>query len=227
MLETKSYGSFFDDAGWGLDSLSAGAKTTNPYQSTEFNRNTVKNNQKDQSVKWLLRPVRVLDKQHVEMFRPVPSVAGNTPQPASDFFRATAGGKYGLFTYETPTPRVATGNFPRSTAPDTNGPYVPVVYISNSSATTPTSKGPKILGTETTGFDKTTITSPVTRMIMSENTLQHYRADASRRRQTEESNQIVRRLDYSVKPRFSQSLHPKGHKGDVSFNVSDHSGDAA
>jgi len=227
VLETKSYGSFFDDTGWGLDSLSAGAKTTNPYQSTEFNRNTVKNNQKDQSVKWLLRPVRVLDKQHVEMFRPVPSVAGNTPQPASNFFRASAGGKYGLFTYETPTPRVATGNFPRSTAPDTNGPYVPVVYISNSSATTPTSKGPKILGTETTGFDKTTITSPVTRMIMSENTLQHYRADASRRRQIEESNQIVRRLDYSVKPRFSQSLHPKGHKGDVSFNVSDHSGDAA
>jgi len=227
VLETKSYGSFFDDTGWGLDSLSGGAKTTNPYQSTEFSRNTVKNNQKDQSVKWLLRPVRVLDKQHVEMFRPVPSVAGNTPQPSSNFFRASAGGKYGLFTYETPTPRVATGNFPRSAAPDANGPYVPVVYISNSSASTPTSKGPKILGTEATGFDKTTITSPVTRMIMSENTLQHYRADASRRRQIDESNQIVRRLDYSVKPRFSQSLHPKGHKGDVSFNVSDHSGDAA
>ena len=122
---------------------------------------------------------------------------------------------------------MASDNFPRSTAPDTNGPYVPVVFMSNSSATTPTSKGPKILGTETTGFDKTTITSPVTRMIMSENTLQHYRADASRRRQIEESNQIVRRLDYSVKPRFSQSLHPKGHKGDVSFNVSNHSGDAA
>ena len=227
VLETKSYGSFFDDTGWGLDGVSGGAKTTNPYQNTDFSRNTVKNNQKDQSVKWLLRPVRVLDKQHVEMFRPVPSVAGNTPQPASNFFRASGGGKYGLFTYETPTPRVASDNFPRSTAPDTNGPYVPVVFMSNSSATTPTSKGPKILGTETTGFDKTTITSPVTRMIISENTLQHYRADASRRRQIEESNQIVRRLDYSVKPRFSQSLHPKGHKGDVSFNVSNHSGDAA
>ena len=227
VLETKSYGSFFDDTGWGLDGVSGGAKTTNPYQNTDFSRNTVKNNQNDQSVKWLLRPVRVLDKQHVEMFRPVPSVGGSAKQPASNFFRASAGGKYGLFTYETPTPRVAAGNFPRSTAPDTNGPYVPVVYISNSSATTPSSKGPKILGTETTNFDKTTITSPVTRMIMSENTLQHYRADASRRRQTEESNQIVRRLDYSVKPRFSQSLHPKGHKGDVSFNVSNHSGDAA
>ena len=91
----------------------------------------------------------------------------------------------------------------------------------------PTSKGPKILGTETTGFDKTTITSPVTRMVMSENTLQHYRSDAARRRQALEDDQTVRRLDFSIKPRFSQSLHPKGHKGDVSFNVSNHSGDAS
>jgi hypothetical protein len=36
----------------------------------------------------------------------------------------------------------------------------------------------------------------------------------------------VRRMDFLVKPRFSQTLHPKGHKGDVTFNASDHSGDA-
>jgi hypothetical protein len=230
VLETKSYGAFFDDTGWGLEGVSGSAKTTNPYQNEDFNTITVQNNQKDQTVQWMLRPIRVLDKQHVEMFRPVP---GSTSiQTASNYFRASAGGKYGLFTYNTPTPRVTASNFPRSTAPDTNGPYVPVVYMSASSSTVPTSKGPQILGTEVTSppefaFDKTTITSPVTRMVMSENTLQHYRSDAARRRQVQENNQTVRRLDFSVKPRFSQSLHPKGHKGDVSFNVSNHSGDAS
>ena len=227
VLETKSYGSFFDDTGWGVDGLSGAVQTSNPYQNEDFNRTTVKNNQKDQTVQWLLRPVRVLDKQHVEMFRPLSTLGGSAKQPTSNFFRATAGGKYGLFTYNTPTPRVTSSNFPRSTSPDTNGPYVPVVYMSSSSSTVPTSKGPKILGTETTGFDKTTITSPVTRMVMSENTLQHYRSDAARRRQALEDDQTVRRLDFSIKPRFSQSLHPKGHKGDVSFNVSNHSGDAS
>ena len=230
VLETKSYGAFFDDTGWGLDGVSGAAFTTNPYQNTDFNRNTMMNNQNDQSIQWLLRPVRVLDKQHVEMFRPLSAVGGSTAQPGSNFFRATAGGKYGLFTYNVATPRVATDNFPRSTASDTNGPYVPVFYMSESSSVTPTSQGPKILGTETTGvngFDKTSITSPVTRMVMSENTLQHYRADAARRRQMEESNELVRRMDFSIKPRFSQSLHPKGHKGDVTFNVSNHSGDAS
>ena len=227
VLETKSYGAFFDDTGWGLDGVSGAAITTNPYQNVDFNRNTVKNNQNDKSIQWLLRPIRVLDKQHVELFRPLSAVGGSTAQPGSDFFRATAGGKYGLFTYNTPTPRVANDNFPRATAPNTNGPYVPVFYMSSSSTTTPTSKGPNILGTEKTTFDKTTITSPVTRMVMSENTLQHYRADAARRKQIEESDEIVRRLDFSIKPRFSQSLHPKGHKGDVTFNVSNHSGDAS
>jgi hypothetical protein len=227
VLETKSYGAFFDDTGWGLDGVSGAAFTTNPYQNTDFNRNTMMNNQNDQSIQWLLRPVRVLDKQHVEMFRPLSAVGGSTAQPGSNFFRATAGGKYGLFTYNVATPRVATDNFPRSTASDTNGPYVPVFYMSASSSVTPTSQGPKILGTESTGFDKTSITSPVTRMVMSENTLQHYRADAARRRQMEESNELVRRIDFSIKPRFSQSLHPKGHKGDVTFNVSNHSGDAS
>ena len=34
-------------------------------------------------------------------------------------------------------------------------------------------------------------------------------------------------MDYTVKARFSQALHGKGHKGDVQFSVSDHSGDGA
>ena len=67
-------------------------------------------------------------------------------------------------------------------------------------------------------FDKTTLKSTVTRLLISENTLQHYRSDAPRRTGSGK--------DYSVKPRFSQSLHSKGHKADVTYNTSDHSGDA-
>ena len=36
-----------------------------------------------------------------------------------------------------------------------------------------------------------------------------------------------RRMDYSIQSRFSQSLHPKGDKEDVTFNTSDHSGDGS
>ena len=39
-------------------------------------------------------------------------------------------------------------------------------------------------------------------------------------------SRIVRK-DFTVQPRFSQSLHPKGHKGDVTYNTSDHTGDGA
>ena len=196
------------------------------------------NNHSDNSIKWLLRPVRLLDKNHVEMFRTLPATTSGTPQynntvnkgtnTPTDYFRASAGGKYGIYTYEVITPRVASNNFPSSSAPNTNGPYVPVFYMSSGSSTiSPTSQGPKILGTEVVGFDKTSIMSPVTRLVMSENTLQHYRSDAPRRRQIVDDKSEIRRMDFSVKPRFSQALHPKGHKGDVTFNVSDHSGDAA
>jgi hypothetical protein len=241
ILETRNYGNPFDDTGWGYDGLSGAVKTTNPYQNVDFNRTTIKNNQSDKSIKWLLRPVRLLDKNHVEMFRTLPATISGTPQynntvnkgtnTPTDYFRASAGGKYGIYTYEVTTPRVASNNFPSSAAPNTNAPYVPVFYMASGSSTiTPTSQGPKILGTEVVGvdkFDKTTITSPVTRLVMSENTLQHYRSDAPRRRQIAENESEIKRMDFSVKPRFSQALHPKGHKGDVTFNVSDHSGDAA
>ena len=70
-----------------------------------------------------------------------------------------------------------------------------------------------------TGYDKTDITSPVARMVMSENTLEHFRADASRRSIDDDEG------DYSVQPRYSQTLHPKGSKGDASYNTGDHSGE--
>jgi hypothetical protein len=62
---------------------------------------------------------------------------------------------------------------------------------------------------------------------MSENTLQHHRSDAPRRRVEQETDDEATKSDFSVKPRFSQSLHSKGHKGDVTFSVTDHSGDGA
>ena len=49
----------------------------------------------------------------------------------------------------------------------------------------------------------------------------------ARRRQEEDTDDELKRSDFAVKPRFSQSLHNKGHKGDVDFNVTDHSGDGA
>ena len=97
----------------------------------------------------------------------------------------------------------------------------------NNAFDVPISFGPQIKGTEVSGFDKTSLSSPVTRLITTENTLQHHRSDAARRKQEQESDEEEFRLDYTVKPRFSQSLHSKGHKGDVDFNVTDHSGDGA
>jgi hypothetical protein len=90
--------------------------------------------------------------------------------------------------------------------------------METSSDTVPTAKGPKLPGTEATGFDKDSLKSTVTRLLISENTLQHYRSDAPRNTGAAK--------DFSVKPRFSQSLHSKGHKEDVTYNTSDHSGDA-
>ena len=76
-----------------------------------------------------------------------------------------------------------------------------------------------------TGFDNTSLSEAVTRLVISENTLQHHRSDAARRKGELNTNDILNGLDFNVKPRFSQSLHPKGHKGDVTFGTSDHSGD--
>ena len=45
--------------------------------------------------------------------------------------------------------------------------------------------------------------------------------------QEEDTDDEMKRMDFSVKPRFSQALHSKGHKGDISFSITDHSGDGA
>jgi len=78
-----------------------------------------------------------------------------------------------------------------------------------------------------TGFDNTNLESTVSRLVISENTIQHHRSDAPRRKQEQESDDKLRRVDYEVKARFSQSLHGKGHDGDVAFSVTEHSGDGS
>jgi hypothetical protein len=228
ILEARAFAGLFDDTGWGVNSLTGANKTSNPYQDVStYSSDGVRNNDTDSTVRFLLRPNRVLDRFHVEMYRPKTTAV---KQSDGDYFQATAGGKYGIFTYEA-TGRTPSNNFPdtRST-PDTKGPYVPIVYMNTSSGGSadqiPTSHGPNLGGVAVTNFD-TSLTSTVCRLITSENTLQHHRSDAPRRRTAAQTDDPVKRKDFSIKPRYSQTLHPKGHKGDVTFGTSDHSGDAA
>jgi hypothetical protein len=203
------------------------SKTSNPYETAIFPAILKQTNWTDKSIKFLVRPVRMLDKQHVEIFRPNNSLHSSSPQYGSTAYGATAGGKYGVFAYEMPNAR-ASSVYMRGTNPDTNPPYVPVYRIvPGASDSVPVGVGPKILGAGMTDFDKTTIGTTVSRLVISENTLQHHRSDASRRRTIVTDDEVEYQSDFNVQPRFSQSLHPKGHKGDVSFNTSDHSGDAA
>ena len=220
ILESRSFVNPFDDTGWGRSSLAGGEKTSNPYQTTTYDSTSAQTNYKDASVKFMVRPVRLLDNQHIEVFRPEHNLHSSSPQDGGTFFSATAGGKYGLFTYETTNGRAADGFFiGGSSNPAANAPYQPVYLMETSSDTVPVAKGPKLPGTEATTFDKTTLKGTVTRLVISENTLQHFRSDAPRNTGVDK--------DFTVKPRFSQSLHSKGHKEDVTFTTSDHSGDAS
>ena len=210
---------------YGITAASAW-KSSNPYQS-DVNGHA-RTNVVDKKITYMMRPIRLLDKQHAEMFRSNSNLHSSSPQYGSNYFGATAGGKYGLYVYEVENGKASVGSYIRATDPDSNPPYAPAYYMDiSASDTVPMSQGPKIKGTEVTGFDKTLLDNEVTRVIISENSLQHHRADASRRRSHEEGDVKELRLDYSVQPRFSQSLHQKGHKGDVTYNSSDHSGDAA
>ena len=210
---------------YGITAASAW-KSSNPYQ-TDTNGHQ-RTNVTDKKVTYMMRPVRLLDKQHAEMFRSNLNLHSSSPQYGSNYFGATAGGKYGLYVYEVANGQASVGSYIRASNPDSNPPYAPAYYMDiSASDTVPMSQGPKIIGTSASGFDSTKLDNEVTRVVMSENTLQHYRADAPRRRTHKEGETKEERMDYSVHPRFSQSLHPKGHKGDVDYNSTDHSGDGA
>ena len=225
LAETRNFLAPISDKDWG--GISGSNKTSNPYE-TNVHVSTSQTNLTDKKVTFMLRPVRLLDKQHVEMFRPNNNLHSSSPQYGANYFSATAGGKYGMYVYEVENGRASSGYYIRSTNPDTNPPYAPL-YVMDISAneSVPVSKGPKLLGIGEATFDSTKLNNAVTRIVISENTLQHYRADAARRRSRIDSDETTKRMDFSVVPRFSQALHPKGHKGDVTYNTSDHTGDGA
>ena len=184
---------------------------SNPYQDDDHDPISQNINNSDSNIQFLYRPAFGLDFKHSQMFRSYVALKGSSPQENSNFYRATAGGKYGMFTSDAPGARTGTPS---------NPPYAPVYTVDPATSTTvPVSQGPKIQGVDVTGYDKSDITSPVARMVMSENTLEHFRADASRRSIDDDEG------DYSVQPRHSQTLHPKGSKGDASYNTGDHSGE--
>ena len=210
ILEVSSDGETISDHHWGASS----GITTNPYQTSNHNSISYKTNTKDTTIKFLVRPVRVLDNQHIELFR----------DDTTHVLSATAAGRYGVFVYDAPNARAADGasSYMRDSNPTpSNPPYAPVYLftISGGGASTsaPSSVGPKIPGSEASDFT-TLATQPVARMIVSNNTLQHFRGDASRRQSVRDGQETFVRLDYTVQPRYTQSLYA----GDK-LNTSSHS----
>ena len=208
VMEWSKYAGNLDVTGWGADGV---VTSSNPYQDSNHQYPTKENiNVADSSIEFLYRPSYALDYKHTQLFRPYSTLKGSSPQIGANFYRATAGGKYGLFVSDASNARTGTPSSP---------PYAPVYTINPGSPVVPTSFGPKIKGVDVTGYDKSDIRNPVARVVMSENTLEHFRADASRRSVDDDEG------DYSVQPRNSQTLHPKGSDGDASYNTGDHSGE--
>ena len=208
VIEWSKHAGNLDVKGWGKAGVSS---SSNPYQDANHDPILENINYTDSTIQFLYRPIYGLDYKHTQMFRPYIALKGSSPQENANFYRATSGGKYGMFTSDVPSARTGTPSAP---------PYAPVyTMVPSASLTEPDSQGPKIQGVDVTGYDKTDIRSPVARVVMSENTLEHFRADASRKSIDDDEG------DYSVQPRHSQTLHPKGSKGDASYNTGDHSGE--
>ena len=207
ILEVSSDGEPINDHHWG----SASGATTNPYQTSNHDSTSYKTNNKDETIKFLVRPVRVLDNQHIELFR----------DDTTHVLSATAAGRYGVFVYDAPNARAAdaASTYMRGSNPAPNNPPYAPVYLFNLSSSTsdPVSNGPKIPGSEASDFT-TTATQAVARLIVTNNTLQHFRGDASRRQSVRRGADKFIRLDYSVQPRYTQSLYA----GDK-LNTSNHS----
>ena len=197
ILDLENYMEPISDLGWGASS----GRGSNPYQSGDHNSLSYRTNPSDKLIRFLLRPVRILDHRHVEVFR-----------DKTNALSGTAGGKYGLFTYSTPSARATTSSrFLRSSNPAVdNPPYAPAYFFASAGAYTATSSsGPNIPGTEASSFTNS-LKQTVARISISDNTLQHLRADANRRG------------DFTVQPRYTQSLYPG-----TNLNKSDHSGESS
>jgi len=201
ILDLENYMEPVSDLGWGAPLSQPADRGSNPYQSGDHNSLSYRTNPTDKLIRFLLRPVRILDHRHVEVFR-----------DKTNALSGTAGGKYGLFTYSTPSARATTSSrFLRSSNPAVdNPPYAPAYFFASGGAYTATSSaGPKIPGTEASGFTNS-LKQTVARISISDNTLQHLRADANRRG------------DFTVQPRYTQSLYPG-----TNLNKSDHSGESS
>lgn len=195
VLEVTSDGEAISDHLWGASS----GVTTNPYQTSNHVSTSYKTNVKDQTLKFLIRPVRVLDNRHIELFR----------DDTAHVLSATAAGRYGVFMYDAPNARAAdsASSYMRNTNPaPSNPPYAPVYLFNLSSSTSaPASVGPLIPGADASDFTTST-TQAVARMVVTNNTLQHFRGDASRRQSVKQDDEQFIRLDYTVQPRYTQSL---------------------
>tara|TARA_R100001509_G_scaffold158855_1_gene124576 strand:+ start:968 stop:16339 length:15372 start_codon:yes stop_codon:yes gene_type:complete len=206
IMEVSSDGAPISDFGWGASS----GVTTNPYQTDNHDSLSYRTNTQDQTIKFLVRPVRVLDNKHIELFR----------DDTSHVLSATAAGRYGVFMYDAPNARATQvlSNYMRNSNPTPNKPpYAPVYLFDLSTSTSaPSSVGPKIPGSEASDFT-TQSTQPVARMIVTNNTLQHLRADASRQQSVVDGRDTFLRKNFTVQPRYTQSLYA----GDK-LNTSDH-----
>ena len=214
VLEARNYVKPFDDSNWGA----SGSSSSNPYSNAAHDPTAssgTQTNLRDKKIRFLLRPSRVLDNRHIEVFRADSVADSGTPQAGNDAYRATAGGKYGLFNYDMPNARVGTVN-------PTSPPYAPSYTVNSASPGVATSSGPLIPGADVTGFTGA-LDQTVGRILITENTLQHFRSDAPRRRAVREDDTEYTRPDFNVQPRHSQTLHPKGEAGTTSFNTGDHS----
>ena len=209
-------------------------KSSNPYFTGSFNTDA---NKIDESISFLVRPIRVLNKHQVKIGERM-TLSSSSPQYSSingNYFSQSIGGKYGVFAYNMPNARASEGYYIRATNPDTNPPYAPITYnatvdgvhqqIYSSTNDTLTIFNPTEIKYTDSTYKLPSLNNKVNRILISENTLQHYRADANRRRSEVEGENKITRKDFTVQPRFSQSLHPKGHKNDVSYNKGDHTGE--
>jgi len=199
ILDLMNYMEPISDLGWGKADVSGSNKTSNPYQSADHNSTSYRTNEKDKSIKFLIRPVRVLDHRHLEIFRD----QGNA-------LSGTAGGRYGVFTYSTPNARATTSSkFLRATNPTaTNAPYPPAYFFTSASYTVPSSVGPKIPGSESSTFSNS-LKQSIARLVVANNTLQHMRGDAGRNG------------DFTIEPRYTQAIYA----GD-NLNKSEHSSES-
>ena len=195
ILEVSSDGESISDHVWGAST----GVTTNPYQTSDHDSKSYKTNIKDTTIKFLVRPVRVLDNKHVELFR----------DDTAHVLSATAAGRYGLFVYDHTkcTRRIIFFHIHAQHKPcskqSTLRTCLPFPNIRGGSI----NDAPKVLD-QRYPVAKQVILPRCQRnllraMIVSNNTLQHFRGDAARRQSVRTDDEEFIRHDFNVQPRYT------------------------